>query len=88
MIRLKDLLTESNDKLNEAIENDWQELRQELLTAARGLAYTIDNSNSPKELGDSGYDAKKEQAAIKKSRKFLTKILSLETEWNKLSRSF
>lgn len=89
MIKMKDLLTEGNAKVvTEAIDNDWQALRQELLQAARGMAYTIDNSNSPNELGDEGFDPKKLQWAMKESRKFLTKILKLETEWNNISRKF
>ena len=88
MFDIKEYITEANDSLNEAIDNDWQELRQELLVAARGLTHTIDNSNSPKELGDSGYDPKKLTKAMTKSRKFLAKILKLETEWNGVSRTF
>ncbi len=81
MIKMKGLL-------NEATYDDWQRLRQELLTACRDLTYTVDNSNSPAEAGDSGYSPVIERKAITKTRKFLAKVQQLEKEWKTLARSF
>ena len=83
---IKGYITEQHSVLNE--DNDWQDVRREILGAANGLVHRIDNGNSPAELGDAGYDPKKEKAAITKTRKFLAKIERLEDEWVALSRGF